>query len=311
MFNTKKIWKKTTFALLAAALFAAPSVSFAQCWRPFGGLFGGGWRTANRCGWNVCGDAYGSAYAVGDCASYSGGWNGACASGVCSASTTNGSACASGACNVDAYRNADVAPRCGVCDAASCSTGVCAENACDVDTCDAEETKSETATESGETLEKSPVETPKAETAVEQTSESGETTTVVSPCGPASCDALEFSRQVDAELEGMGATEKALFDRLNEVRRWNGRRAVAFEKNALAGCRTHSLRMAKRGYCFHYDNGRYAEICAPGRTIDEAFASWFRSGGHMTVMLGPYRRAAASYAFDNRGFGFWTIRFAY
>ena len=109
----------------------------------------------------------------------------------------------------------------------------------------------------------------------------------------------------------MGATEKALFDRLNEVRRWNGRRAVAFEKNALAGCRTHSLRMAKRGYCFHYDNGRYAEICAPGRTIDEAFASWFRSGGHMTVMLGPYRRAAASYAFDNRGFGFWTIRFAY
>ncbi len=69
--------------------------------------------------------------------------------------------------------------------------------------------------------------------------------------------------------------------------------------------------MAKRGYCFHYDNGRYAEICAPGRTIDEAFASWFTSGGHMTVMLGPYRRAAASYAFDNRGFGFWTIRFAY
>ncbi|MBQ2789848.1 MAG: hypothetical protein IJE97_09430, partial [Thermoguttaceae bacterium] len=170
MLKTKKIWKKTTLALLAAALFAAPSVSFAQCWRPFGGLFGGGWRTANRCGWNVCGDAYGSAYNVGDCASYSGGWNGACVGG---------------ACNVDAYRNADVAPRCGVCDAASCPTGVCAENACDAETCDAEETKSETATESGETLEKSPVETPKAETAVEQTSESGEATTVVSPCGPA------------------------------------------------------------------------------------------------------------------------------
>lgn len=211
-----KKFKNAALVALAVAVFSAPSVSFGQCWRPFGGLFGG-WRCCNY-----------------------------------------------GACDV----RQTPAP-CGPVEQREEETN-------DVETC--------VYPEDGEPC---------------------------APCEKAETDAAEHSKLVERELEEMGETEKALFDRLNQVRRWSGRREVAFEKNALDGCRTHSLRMAKRGYCFHYDNGRYAEICAPGRTIDEAFASWFGSGGHMTVMLGPYRRAAASYAFDNYGRGFWTIRFAY
>lgn len=211
-----KNFKNAALVALAVAVFSAPSVSFGQCWRPFGGLFSG-WRCCNY-----------------------------------------------GACDV----RQTPAP-CGPVEQRE-------EEANDVETC--------VYPEDGEPC---------------------------APCEKAETDAAEHSKLVERELEEMGETEKQMFARLNQVRRRYGLNEVVFEKSALQSCRNHSLSMARWGGLFHNCPGGWEEICASGRTPEQAFSAWFSSGPHMSIMLGRYRRAAASYAFDNYGRGFWTIRFAY
>lgn len=218
----KKI-KNVALVALAVAVFSAPSVSFGQCWRPFGGLFSGGWRVQN-------------------CQQY-------------------------GACK------------------ATASPAPCA-----------------------------PVEEKTEEPAPVETCVYPEDVEPCAPCAPTvkdACSAVEFSKMVEKELSEIGETEKQMFARLNQYRRANGLNEVVFEKSALQGCRDHSLSMARCNWLHHNSPSGWAEICAYAGDIETAFYVWDRSWKHRRIMKGPYRRAAASYAFDNYGRGFWTIRFAY
>lgn len=219
----KKFSKKFALIVLAAGMFAAPSASFAQCWRPFGGLFSGCWQVRN-------------------CQPY-------------------------GACEIPEPH-------------APCA----------------------------------PVETKTEEPAPVETCVYPEDKEPCAPCAPTSkdaCSAVEFSAMVEKELAEMGETEKQMMDKLNQIRRWRGYSEVVFEKTALQGCRNHSLSMAQCGSLYHNNPGGWAEICAYAGSVDQAFSAWLSSWRHRWIMLGGYRRAAASYAFDRHGRGFWTIRFAY
>lgn len=211
-----KNFKNAALVALAVAVFSAPSVSFGQCWRPFGGLFSG-WRCYNY-----------------------------------------------GACDV----RQTPAP-CGPVEQREEETN-------DVETC--------VYPEKGEPC---------------------------APCEKAETDAAEHSKLVERELEEMGETEKQMFARLNQYRRAHGLSEVVFEKSALKGCRDHSLSMARCNWLYHNSPSGWKEICAYAGDIESAFYVWDKSLKHRRIMKGPYRRAAASYAFDNCGRGFWTIRFAY
>ena len=215
--------KKFALIVLAAGMFAAPSASFAQCWRPFGGLFSGCWQVRN-------------------CQPY-------------------------GACEVPE------------------SPAPCA-----------------------------PVEEKTEEPVPVETCVYPEDKEPCAPCAPTAkdaCSAVEFSKMVEKELSEMSETEKQIIARLNQYRRAHGLNDVVFEKSALKGCRDHSLSMARCNWLYHNSPSGWTEICAYAGDIETAFYVWNRSWKHRQVMKGPYRRAAASYAFDNYGRGFWTIRFAY
>lgn len=215
--------KKFALIVLAAGMFAAPSASFAQCWRPFGGLFSGCWQVRN-------------------CQPY------------------------------------------GACEAPE-SPAPCA-----------------------------PVEEKTEEPAPVETCVYPEDVEPCAPCAPTAkdaCSAVEFSAMVEKELSEMGETEKQMFARLNQYRRANGLNEVVFEKTALQGCRDHSLSMAQWGGLYHNNPRGWSEICAYAGSVDQAFSAWLSSWPHRSIMFSRCRRAAASYAFDRHGRGFWTIRFAY
>jgi uncharacterized protein YkwD len=94
----------------------------------------------------------------------------------------------------------------------------------------------------------------------------------------------------------MNDSEKAMFDRLNQVRAQNGLPALVEDEEATQKAQDHALQMAQQAGIFHSADlgsgytGRWrlvGENVAMGPTVDSALSALLNSAPHMHNILDP------------------------